>query len=151
MKPLFLMFFALTLVSVFPGCASKKEASQDFDRELIDAELAFGRKAAQFELWQEAIFRWEKVRARDGANAKALNNLAVAYEAVGNYDQAKALYEEALDLDESLNPLRNNYKRFLNFYKRKVSKDAQQPDQAKESTPREQAQKPTEEPREETP
>ena len=45
-----------------------------------------------------------------------LNNLAVAYEAVGQYDNALLAYREALKADSSNRELKRNYSRFIEFY-----------------------------------
>jgi Tfp pilus assembly protein PilF len=99
------------------GCASGPGKAAPAG-ELIDAKLEFGRRAAQFQLWNEAIFRWEQVLAADPENAKATNNLAVAFESVGHYERALDLYKKALELDEDSETIRKNYKRFMNFYKK---------------------------------
>lgn len=88
------------------------------DRKLIGEQLNFGKKAAEYELWREAIFRWEKVVEADPNNSQATNNLAVAYESIGDYEKARSMYQEALELDEDSRVIRDNYKRFLSFYKR---------------------------------
>lgn len=100
------------------GCGSDTKKRPKLDRQLIGAEMEFGRKAAEFELWREAIFRWEKVVDRDPQNAAATNNLAIAYESIGDYEKAKDLYQKARDLDEDSREIRKNYKRFISFYKR---------------------------------
>ncbi|CAM2008656.1 tetratricopeptide repeat protein [Acanthopleuribacter pedis] len=98
--------------------SSTQKRKPKLDRVLIGEELQFGRKAAEYDLWREAIFRWEKVRAADPDNSRATNNLAVAYESIGDYEQALDLYKRALELNEDNNDIRKNYKRFLSFYKR---------------------------------
>jgi len=115
---MFLIIVPVSLCFLLFSCDKKQTVEPKFDRQLIGEELKFGRKAAKYELWHEAIFRWEKVVAAEGENVKALNNLAVAYEAVGDYEAARVHYEKALDVDEDVTALRNNYKRFLHFYKR---------------------------------
>ena len=78
------------------GCGPDKKQSKALDRSILGEELEFGRKAAKFELWNEAIFRWEKVLEQDPSNANAVNNLAVAYEQVGDFDAAEKLYRTEL-------------------------------------------------------
>lgn len=100
------------------GLCHRNSEIQKLDRHILGAELEFGRKAAAFDLWNEAIFRWEKVVQSDPDNQDAINNLAVAYESVGNYERARDLYQHALEMDEDNKSIRQNYKRFLNFYKK---------------------------------
>ncbi|PIE03617.1 MAG: hypothetical protein CSA81_01395 [Acidobacteria bacterium] len=118
MKKAFLITATLLFCFVLQNCDKKENYEPEFDRELIGEEIEFGRKAARYELWNEAIFRWEKVVKAEGENVKALNNLAVAYEAIGDFESARQYYEKALDYDEDVTALRNNYKRFLHFYKK---------------------------------
>ena len=104
----------LTLI----GCGPEKKTSRDIDRKILGDELKFGRDAAKFDLWNEAIFRWEKIIKEEPNNANAVNNLAVAYETVGDFENAEKLYKRALDLNEDSPDIRKNYKRFLSFYKK---------------------------------
>lgn len=96
----------------------KKEKRPKLDRDLINAEMEFGKKAARYDLWREAIFRWEQVVEKDPNNSPAVNNLAVAYESVGDYEKARELYQTAIELDEDSASIRKNYRRFQSFYKR---------------------------------
>ena len=117
MKPKFL--FSLTaLFLVIAAHGFSQEKNKKLDRKFLGDELQFGRDAAKFGLWNEAIFRWEKVVLQEPDNALAINNLAIAYEYVGNYEKARELYKTALDLDEDSQDIKRNYKRFLSFYKR---------------------------------
>ena len=119
MTPMIKCWIWATIPVLMIACGpDKKEPARKLDRELIGEELAFGRDAAEFELWNEAIFRWEKVLEREPDNPRAVNNLAVAYETVGNFEKAADLYRRALDLQEDDPRIRRNYKRFLSFYKK---------------------------------
>ena len=117
MKSKLAMVLAM-LLSVFVGNAFGQKRNKSPERKILGDELAFGRKAAEFGLWNEAIFRWERIVAADPTNAQALNNLAVAYESVGNYEKAGSLYQSALDLDEDSQDIRKNLKRFRSFYRK---------------------------------
>ncbi|CAM2068088.1 Tetratricopeptide repeat protein [Sulfidibacter corallicola] len=116
-KAVFTLVLGVVLLAWGCGSSTAKKKPR-LDRAILGEELEFGRKAAEFDLWQEAIFRWEKVKAADPGNHQATNNLAVAYESVGDYQRALDLYKEALELDEDSADIRKNYKRFLSFYKR---------------------------------
>lgn len=118
MVPKMYSWLALFGLVLLVGCGGDTKKKPKLDRQLIGEEMEFGRKAAEFELWREAIFRWEKVVDRDPQNAPATNNLAIAYESLGDYDRAKDLYQKARDLDEDSREIRKNYKRFISFYKR---------------------------------
>lgn len=118
MKPKsLLLLLAFALVAVCPTLAQAKKTKRK-DRAILADQLDYGRQAAEFGLWNEAIFHWEKVVAADPTNARATNNLAVAYESVGAFEKAEALYRSALDLNEDNAEIRKNMKRFRSFYRK---------------------------------
>lgn len=82
----------------------------------LDKEVAFGVKMAQRGLWSEALFRFKRAAEFRPGDSKVLNNLAVAYEAVGQYENALLAYQEALKADSSNRELKRNYSRFVEFY-----------------------------------
>jgi len=51
-------------------------------------QVEFGIKVAQNNLWNEALYRWEKATQLDPTYAAAWNNLAIAYEHEGKFEQA---------------------------------------------------------------
>jgi Tfp pilus assembly protein PilF len=108
------------LLLLFTACSSeaKKDKRPKLDRDLIDAEMEFGKDAARFDLWREAIFRWEQVVEKQPDNPAAVNNLAVAYESIGDYEKAREFYQNAVELDEDSASIRRNLRRFESFYKR---------------------------------
>lgn len=88
------------------------------------AELELGVQAARRGYWQEALYRFERARALDPSDAKALNNVAVALEAVGRYEDAKAAYEQAATAAPDDSNLRRNRKAFDEFYRSVVAPPA---------------------------
>jgi len=84
------------------GCASVRNPDQ----------IKFGLWAAERNLWDEAIFRWQKVLAVDPSSVSAHNNLAVAYEKKGLWDKARAAYEAALKIDPKNTYVKTNFDRF---------------------------------------
>ncbi|HEY7698693.1 MAG TPA: tetratricopeptide repeat protein, partial [Vicinamibacteria bacterium] len=62
-------------------------------------QVAFGIEVAQLGLWKEATYRWSKAVELDPENASARNNLAVAHEQMGEFDEANKEYERALELE----------------------------------------------------
>ncbi|MGC8916990.1 MAG: tetratricopeptide repeat protein [Thermoanaerobaculum sp.] len=92
------------------SCASQKAgvAAKEQMRQGVEAAVAA--------LWQEAAFRFERARALAGETPELLNNLAVAYEALGRYEEALATYKRALELAPTNNRIRRNYARFAEFY-----------------------------------
>jgi Flp pilus assembly protein TadD len=82
------------------------------DRGKSKEQIEFGIKVAQLNLWNEAMYRWEKATELDPTYAAAWNNLAIAYEHEGKFDQAKKAYEKALQLEPKNLMIRQNYDLF---------------------------------------
>ena len=82
------------------------------------AQVEFGIKAAQNELWKEATYRWEKATQLDPTYAEAWNNLAIGYEYQGRFDDAEAAYQQALKLDSKSALIRQNYDLFREIHDR---------------------------------
>ncbi len=101
-KFIFYLLVLLVFVTSFSSCA----------RQLMDNQLLFGIQAARKDLWDEAIFRWEKVVLSNPDSAAAHNNLAVAYEHKGLWEEAKNEYEIALKLRPGNAHIEANYQNF---------------------------------------
>lgn len=101
-----LVSIAILLCWVLSGCAI---ISRDVTR--TEAYNRFAIRAAEAQLWNEAVFRWKQVIDIDPEDAKAHNNLGVAYEALGNMDEAIAAYERAAALEPNNKYYRLNYRR----------------------------------------
>lgn len=80
------------------------------------SQLAFGVDMARRSLWSEALFRFHQAERLDPNNSRVSNNLAVAYEAVGDYQKALEYYQKALKQSPDNRELRANYARFVEFY-----------------------------------
>ncbi|MBM3293125.1 MAG: tetratricopeptide repeat protein [Candidatus Aminicenantes bacterium] len=83
---------------VMGGCAGPQAADQ----------VKFGVWASRQNLWEEAVFRWKKALEENPGSAAAHNNLAVAYERKGLFDQAIKEYELALKLDPKNETVKSN-------------------------------------------
>ncbi len=101
---------ALAAITVAVGCASSGSSGR------AHAEMREGVRAAQRNYWQEALFRFQNAKALEPSDPEVLNNLAVALEALGRYDEALTTYKEALKGPSKPNALRRNYARFAEFY-----------------------------------
>jgi Flp pilus assembly protein TadD len=82
------------------------------DRGKSKEQIEFGIKVAQLGLWNEALYRWQKATELDPTYASAWNNLAIAYEHDGKFDEAKKAYEKALALEPKNLMIRQNYDLF---------------------------------------
>jgi Tfp pilus assembly protein PilF len=106
-----LILTAAIVVSAVPAAyaSARSEAKEQVD---------FGIKVAQNGLWREAMYRWEKATQIDPTYAAAWNNLAIAYEQQGNFDQAQKAYDQALKLDPKNAMIRQNYDLFKEIHDR---------------------------------
>lgn len=93
------------------------------------SQLAFGVDMAKRSLWSEALFRFHQAERLDPNNPRVFNNLAVAYEAIGDYQKALEYYQTALKASPDNRDLRANYSRFVEFYQ------GFQPDEKAEGEP----------------
>ena len=78
----------------------------------------FGVQMAKMSLWREAMFRFKRAVQIDPNDARAHNNLAVAYEATGDFESARKEYLEALRLDRTNAYIQKNYSRYVEFLSR---------------------------------
>lgn len=104
---LILLVLGLAVVEVFAADNPAKEAS---------ADMEFGYKAARRGYWQEALMRFERANELTPEQPRILNNLAVALEANGLYEQALLTYQTGLAIDSKNDALQRNYTRFKEFY-----------------------------------
>lgn len=81
------------------------------------AQLDFGVEMARRGLWAEALFRFKQAERLAPGDPQILNNMAVAYEALGEFDQALEVYQRAIKADRTNRDLRRNYSRFIEFYR----------------------------------
>jgi Flp pilus assembly protein TadD len=97
----------LAFALLFVGSAAAAD-----DREAAKEQVEFGIKVAQNGLWREALYRWERAVQLDATYAEAWNNLAIAYEHAGRFDDARNAYETAIKLDPKNVMIRQNYDLF---------------------------------------
>lgn len=90
------------VILVLTSCSTKTAQSQ-FD---------FANTMAKHQLWKEALARWEKLIPKMENSAKLHNNLAIAYERLGDFERAESEYKLALKLDPKNTFIKNNYNRF---------------------------------------
>lgn len=100
--PVCLLIFFLIVLS---GCGIAS------DKVSVNQYNDFGVRSAESKLWNEAIFRWKQVLNIDPRNAKAHNNLGVAFEALGKIDEALESYKRATELDSNNKYYRFNYRK----------------------------------------
>jgi Tfp pilus assembly protein PilF len=107
MRRLILASVVVLIVSAAAPGVARADARAD-SKEQVE----FGIRVAQNGLWNEALYRWQKAVQLDPTYAAAWNNLAIAYEHEGKFEDAKKAYEEALKLDPKNLMIRQNYDLF---------------------------------------
>ena len=100
------------------GCASRSDVAKPQTQD------NFGVRMAKMNLWREAMFRFRRAVEINPSDAMAHNNLAVAYEANGDFDNARKEYLEALKLDRSNAYIQKNYSRYVEFLSRNKKRAA---------------------------
>jgi Tfp pilus assembly protein PilF len=110
------VLFATLTLSI--GCSHHSDLSRPA------AQDNFGVQMARMNLWREAMFRFERAIEINPSDAQAHNNLAVAYEANGDFEKARKEYLEALKLDRSNPYIQKNYSRFVEFLSRNKKRQA---------------------------
>jgi tetratricopeptide (TPR) repeat protein len=90
--------------------------------------MKWGFQAAKRGYWLEALDRFERANDLTPNQPRILNNIAVALEASGRFDDALAAYEAALAVAPSDKVLRRNFTRFREFYDAQVA--VERPDDA---------------------
>ena len=93
------------------------------------SQLAFGVEMAKRGLWSEALFRFKQADRANPGNPRILNNMAVAYEALGNFEQALDYYQSAIKSDPANKELKRNYSRFVEFYRAFKPAEPAKPDE----------------------
>ena len=106
------MSLVVCLTALVPLVAAPSATAEDQATQ----QLQFGTDMAKRGLWSEALFRFRQASRLDPGNARILNNVAVAYEALGLFDQALEAYRQALAVSPSDRELRENYSSFVDFY-----------------------------------
>ena len=63
----------------------------------VRKEMRFAAEVAAKGLWREALYRWKKLLAARPHDPRLLNNIAVAEEALGLFEEAARDYARALE------------------------------------------------------
>ncbi len=88
------------------------------DRADAKRQVEFGIEFAERGLWREATYRWNRAVEIDPTYAAAWNNLAIAYEHAGKFDDARKAYEQAGKLDPDNLTIQQNFDLFKELNER---------------------------------
>jgi Flp pilus assembly protein TadD len=96
------------------------DADDRYDRDGAEAQVEFGIEVAKHGLWQEAAYRFRRAAQLDPTYAEAFNNLGIACEQLGQLDEARRMYEQAVALEPDDSFILDNYNRFRELDDRRV-------------------------------
>ncbi len=102
---------ALAVCLLLPGAISVGAA-----QDAYIPTMKFAAEMAKQGNWREAKYRWELVAKKEPDNPKILNNLAVAHEALGDPEAARATYEKALSIAKGHTIIEANLSRAAQFW-----------------------------------
>ena len=108
------LLLALVLAPAVAGADERDDAA---------AQVEFGIAVARVGLWDEAEYRWKRATEIDPIYAAAWNNLGIAYEQNGRFEEALDAYEIALDLEPNNVNIQQNYDLFREIHDRILEDD----------------------------
>ena len=113
---------AIVLVAALVVAGATAVAAAD-SRDDAVAQVEFGISVARAGLWDVATYRWGRAVEIDPTYAAAWNNLGIAYEQKGMFDEALEAYETALDLEPDNLNIQQNYDLFREIHDRVLQGD----------------------------
>lgn len=116
MDPLATMRIRIGIVAaILIACSVTALADKRSDAK---AKVTWGVTIAQKGLWRDATMQWENATVIDPTYASAWNNLAIGYEQLGRFEDARKAYERALELEPNNQYIHGNYDMFREVYDR---------------------------------
>ena len=118
-------FVNQSLIAAAVGCVlvfgAGPVTAGDPDKGRAADQMKWGYQAAKRGYWLEALNRFEKANGLTPNQPRILNNIAVALEASGRFEEALVAYETALGAAPNDKVLRRNFARFKEFYDAQVN------------------------------
>lgn len=105
-----LLFIALVFAVAAPAYADARSEAKQY--------AGFGIELAQKQLWKAAATQFERAVELDETYAAGWNNLGIAYEQLGRFDDARKAYDKALSIEPDNQFILNNYDQFREIYDR---------------------------------
>lgn len=97
------------VIAVIGACSARKRT--------VQTEFAFANNLAKQGLWKEAHYRWKRVLAEGKESAAVYNNIAIALEKMGKFEEAEAAYKKALQIAPNNSTVKNNYDKLQKYLK----------------------------------
>jgi tetratricopeptide (TPR) repeat protein len=102
------------LLLAFGGAASV--TAGDKPKERAKEEMKFGVNAAKRGYWLEALERFERADQLVPNRPHILNNIAVALEASGSFEEAMLAYQTAVEMSPNDRVVQRNFAQYKEFY-----------------------------------
>ncbi len=105
-----IILIPLLIMAVLGACSTHHQSS-------VETEYKFANKLAVEGLWKEALYRWNKALANGKNNAAIYNNMAVALEKMGRFEEAATNYKKALAIAPESSTIQGNYDKLTKYLK----------------------------------
>lgn len=102
----------------------------DSSRQEAKEQMKFGLNAAKRGYWLEALSRFESANQLVPGRGNVLNNIAIALEAAGRFEEAMVTYETAVEIAPNDSVVRRNFSQFKEFYEEYVAPPPPKEDEA---------------------
>lgn len=122
----------LLLLQLFGAAAV---SAGDPAKERARDQMKWGYDAARRGYWLEALDRFERANNLTPGQPRILNNIAVALEASGRFEEALLAYETALAVAPNDRVLRRNFAQFREFYDSQIAEQETADDEAEGDSP----------------
>ncbi len=97
----------IMIIAVLVGCSANKG--------LVKTEFAFANKLAKEGLWKEAYYRWKRSLVEGQKNVAVFNNMAIALEKMGKFDEAETTYKKALAIAPNNPTVKSNLEKLQKY------------------------------------
>jgi tetratricopeptide (TPR) repeat protein len=109
------------IVGVLAVMAAVSSPAGDSSKEEAKEQMKFGLNAAKRGYWLEALSRFESANELVPGRVNVLNNIAIALEAAGRFEEAMVTYQTAVEIAPNDSVLRRNFSQFKEFYEEYVA------------------------------
>ena len=106
------MVLGVAMALAPPASEGRERRRREPSQKEIQRDLRFAAEVAEKGLWREALYRWRKILRHRPDDPRLHNNVAVAFEATGDFEAAREHYERALALEGAEDEIAGNFSLF---------------------------------------
>jgi Tfp pilus assembly protein PilF len=99
----------ILIIVLMSACSVHNVSQSEFD---------FANKLAKQGLWKESLYRWEKALKAGNVSVAIYNNIAVAQEELGRFEESEKSYQKALNISPGHATVQANYDRLKKLLKK---------------------------------